>query len=94
MKKAVVLLLLVLLVSASFLKGQQPSQGHKELPEQYWTDIVTEQPAGYVVDANGNVHIYSAEGLAWLSVLSNGLHGQEAFLRYRYRRDQRAQNGQ
>jgi hypothetical protein len=43
-----------------------------------WTDIVTEQPEGYVVDANGNVHIYSAEGLAWLSVLSNGLHGQEA----------------
>ena len=43
-----------------------------------WTDIVTEQPEGYVVDANGDAHIYSAEGLAWLSVLSNGLHGQEA----------------
>ncbi len=47
-------------------------------PETYWTDIVTEQPEGYQTDANGNVHIYSAEGLAWLSVVSNGLNGQEA----------------
>ena len=30
-----------------------------------------------MVDENGDVHIHSAEGLAWLSVLSNGLHGQE-----------------
>ena len=53
------------------------SKGHHELPDQLWTDIVTEQPEGYVVDANGDVHIYSAEGLAWVSVLSNGLNGQE-----------------
>ena len=39
--------------------------------------MVTEQPEGYVVDENGDVHIYSAEALAWVSVLSNGLHGTE-----------------
>lgn len=49
----------------------------RDLPEQLWTDIVTEQPDGYVVDENGDVHIYTAEGLAWVSVVSNGLHGQE-----------------
>ena len=43
----------------------------------HWTDIVTEQPAGYVEDANGNVEISTAEGLAWLSVKSNGLHNQQ-----------------
>ena len=50
----------------------------RELPDQYWTDLVTEQPEGYVVDANGDVHLHSAEALAWLSVVSNGLNGQEA----------------
>ena len=44
----------------------------------YWTDMVTSQPSGYVEDANGNVEISSAEGLAWLSVLCNGLNGQPA----------------
>ena len=42
----------------------------------YWTDIVTEQPLGFYEDADGNVEISSAEGLAWLSVLVNGFHGQ------------------
>ena len=55
----------------------QNSKSIRELPEQYWIDIVTEQPEGYVVDANGDVHIYSAEALAWLSVVSNGFNGQE-----------------
>ena len=50
----------------------------RELPEQYWVDIVTEQPAGYLVDANGDVHLYSAEALAWLVSTVNGLNGQEA----------------
>lgn len=44
----------------------------------YWTDAVTTQPAGYSEDANGNVTISSAEGLAWLAVKVNGLHGQAA----------------
>ena len=47
------------------------------LPEYYWTDLVTSQPEGYDVDESGNIHIYSAEALAWVSVLSNGLHGNE-----------------
>ena len=42
-----------------------------------WTDIVTSQPVGYVEDADGNVEIYSAEGLAWLAVKTNGFHNQE-----------------
>ena len=44
----------------------------------YWTDVVTSQPDGYMVDANGNVTISSAEGLAWLSVLVNGFHDNVA----------------
>lgn len=59
---------------------QELHQGltNRDLPEQYWVDIVTEQPEGYVVDENGDVHIYSAEALAWLSSVSNGLNGQQA----------------
>ena len=43
----------------------------------YWTDIITEQPEGYIVGANGDVVINSAEGLAWLSSCVNGLNQQE-----------------
>ena len=43
----------------------------------YWTDVVTEQPEGYVEDAEGNVTITTTEGLAWLAVRVNGLHGHE-----------------
>ena len=49
----------------------------RELPDRYWTDLVTEQPEGYVVDENGDVHLYSAEALAWLISVTNGLNGQE-----------------
>ena len=52
-------------------------QNSRDLPIEFWTDIVTEQPEGYVEDMNGDVHIYTAEALAWLSVVSNGLNGQE-----------------
>lgn len=41
----------------------------------YWTDIVTEQPEGYLVLENGDVEISSAEGLAWLISVVNGLNG-------------------
>jgi len=41
-----------------------------------WTDVVISQPEGYVVDAEGNVTISSAEGLAWLVSVVNGLNGQ------------------
>ena len=44
----------------------------------YWTDVVTTQPAGFVVDNDGNVEISSAEGLAWLAVMVNGFNGQTA----------------
>ncbi|MBO7489406.1 MAG: thiol protease/hemagglutinin PrtT [Bacteroidales bacterium] len=37
----------------------------------YWTEVVTSQPEGYQVDANGNIHIYTAEGLAWLAHIVN-----------------------
>ncbi|MBR0176471.1 MAG: T9SS type A sorting domain-containing protein [Bacteroidales bacterium] len=50
----------------------------RELPNQYWTDLVTEQPEGYVIDANGDVHLHSAEALAWLISTVNGLNGQAA----------------
>lgn len=44
----------------------------------YWTDFVTTQPDGYIIDNDGNVIITSREGFVWLSCLVNGLHGQEA----------------
>lgn len=43
----------------------------------YWTDVVTERPAGFTEDADGNVSISSTEGLAWLAVKVNGLNNQE-----------------
>ncbi len=43
----------------------------------YWVEMVTSCPAGYYEDNNGNVTISSAEGLAWMSIRSNGLHGQK-----------------
>ena len=68
---------LCLALGLAWTAKAQNGNSPRELPEQYWIDIVTEQPAGYVVDANGNVHLYSAEALAWLSVVSNGFNGQE-----------------
>jgi len=64
------------LLAFLLMVGVLQAQNH-DWPIDLWTDVVTEQPEGYVVDAFGDVHIYSAEGLAWLSVLSNGLHGQD-----------------
>jgi len=40
-----------------------------------WDEIVTEQPEGYVVDAEGNVEISTPEGLAWLTGVVNELNG-------------------
>lgn len=60
------------------LKDNYPKhKSSHELPSQYWTEVVTSQPEGYVVDANGDVQIYSAEGLAWLISTVNGLNEQE-----------------
>ena len=38
--------------------------------KKYWTEVVTQCPAGYVVDNDGNVTISSAEGLAYLDYLN------------------------
>ena len=43
----------------------------------YWTDVVLSCPSGYREESNGTITISSAEGLAWLSVCSNGLNGQQ-----------------
>jgi hypothetical protein len=43
----------------------------------YWTETVVSQPAGYAVDSNGNITIFTSEGLAWLISVVNGLNGQE-----------------
>ena len=48
----------------------------------YWTDVITTQPDGYSVDNDGNVIISSAEGLAWLAVMVNGLNGQQPYSYY------------
>lgn len=48
-----------------------------DYPTDYWIDVVTEQPEGYVMDEQGNVTISSAEGLAWFAAVVNGRNGQE-----------------
>ena len=45
----------------------------------YWVDVVTEKPEGYQEYSNGDVHISSAEGLAWLASKVNGLNGMNAY---------------
>lgn len=50
------------------------------IPDQlHWTEVVTSKPEGYHTDANGNVSISSAEGLAWLASVTNGLNGQSGY---------------
>jgi len=66
MKKLITILVFCFVAFST--KGQQ---------HQYWTDIVTSQPEGYLIDANGDVKIHTAEGLAWLISTVNGLNGQE-----------------
>lgn len=53
------------------------SHAQNSLEYDYWADTVTEQPEGYVVDTEGNVEIFTPEGLAWLSCVVNGLNGCE-----------------
>ena len=42
---------------------------------QFWVDVVTVRPEGYVEDAEGNVEITTAEGMAWLISEVNGFNG-------------------
>jgi hypothetical protein len=46
-------------------------------PKDYWKNVVISQPNGVTYDYNGDVHIYDADGLAWLISLTNGLNGQQ-----------------
>ena len=47
-------------------------------PNSYWKDVVDEMPSsGVTYEYDGDVHISTAEGLAWLISLANGLHGQQ-----------------
>ncbi len=65
--------LFILLFLALGLQSQE-----KCAVEASWTDVVTSQPEGFVVNEDGNVSITSGEGLAWLISAVNGLNGQEA----------------
>ena len=46
-------------------------------PNDYWKNVVRSKPESVEYDYNGNVHIYDADGLAWLISLTNGLNGQQ-----------------
>ena len=65
-------ILFILFFCLPFLTVAQ-NNGNRDNP--YWTEIVTEQPEGYTVLENGDVEISSAEGLAWLISVVNGLNG-------------------
>ena len=43
----------------------------------HWTDVVTTKPEGFQRDTEGNIYISSAEGLSWLSSVTNGLNGAQ-----------------
>ncbi len=51
-------------------------------PANYWYQNVTVKPSGFVTDYNGNVHISSVEGLAWLISLCNGRNDQQIHTYY------------
>ena len=68
--------LLALLLMAG--GGTMQAQNRDDYTTDYWIDVVTEQPEGYVMDEQGNVTISSAEGLAWFAAVVNGRNGQEA----------------
>ncbi len=75
MKTTRIYALLALLMAGGVT--MQAQENDRTLEYGYWADVVTEQPEGYVVDAEGNVEIYTPEGLAWLSCVVNGLNGCE-----------------
>jgi len=77
-KRIIVLLMAGLAITAqsqSFVDTDKSNIKDSDYPSDYWIDVVTEQPAGYDVDEQGNVTISSAEGLAWLISVVNGLNG-------------------
>ena len=56
--------------------GAWSNEGSIVFDRPYWTDVVTSQPDGYIENKNGEIVISSAEGLAWLCSVVNGLNGQ------------------
>ena len=69
---------ILLVVMLFFTLGMQSQEKYAVLSEIPWTEIVTSQPEGFVVNQDGNVTITSGEGLAWLISTVNGLNGQES----------------
>ena len=55
--------------------GWSPTQSFM-VDKPYWTDFITSRPEGFNIDINGNIEISSAEGLAYLVILVNGLNGE------------------
>ncbi len=84
MKCARIFIIILMIGFISFLQGQNVVSSEfdanysRDFPVLFWTDIVTERPESYVEDADGNVHLYSSEALAWLVSVTNGINGQEA----------------
>lgn len=75
MKKRIISILCALALCLGLL----PAMALADEPAGNWTDVVKKQPeTGYAVEENGDVTISSAEGLAWLAVLVNGLDGHSA----------------
>lgn len=67
------LMTLLLVASFSFTACSQ-----KASEKKHWSDVVTSQPAGYVVGEDGNITISDAEGFAWIISVVNGLNGEKA----------------
>ena len=56
------------------------SKSYTYIPDKLrWTEVVTSQPDGYREDEDRNVFISSAEGLAWLSSITNDLNGNQGW---------------
>lgn len=70
--------MLSIICALALCLGLLPATALADDPTDNWTDNLTSQPSGYTVDDSGNVTISTAEGLAWLAVLVNGLNGQDA----------------
>ena len=68
----------ILLVTTVVLVGFPLSVYAGDPGTDLWTAKVTTKPDGYQEDDDGDVTISTAEGLAWLSKVVNGLDGVEA----------------
>lgn len=77
-KKCLLILFLLLKVywlSSADNEGDDFAVPWGDVP--YWTDVVTSKPEGYK-ESGDTIYISTAEGLSWLSSVSNGLNGNAA----------------